>query len=339
MSQFVNLCFEGGGVKGIAYAGALKVLEQRGVMPDIRRVAGTSAGAISAALVAMGADWQKVKEIVGGTNFREFMDHYWLLGLNTHQLLHKYGLFKGEKFSEWMRDQIQELTGNADLTFSELWMLSTSSPQTYRDLSMVGTNLNRQKSVVYNAVNSPDMPIWEAVRISMSIPLFFGACKDESDDVLVDGGVSWNYPLDIYDRLDFIADISRTDNYTPVHYTSRKWDDQIYNKQTLGMRVDNEDEIGVTRDRMQSPREDIDNILDYTKALLGFMLDMANKAHLHENDWHRTIFIDAKKVQTCDFNLSRSKVDELVQSGEDCANKYFDWFDAATPDEALNKIP
>ena len=44
MSQFKNLAFEGGGVRGIAYAGALQVLEQNNILPDIRRVAGTSAG-------------------------------------------------------------------------------------------------------------------------------------------------------------------------------------------------------------------------------------------------------------------------------------------------------
>ncbi len=47
MSQFRNLVFEGGGVKGIAYAGAIGVLEDKEILPDIRRVAGTSAGAIS----------------------------------------------------------------------------------------------------------------------------------------------------------------------------------------------------------------------------------------------------------------------------------------------------
>ena len=45
MLQFKNLVFEGGGVKGIAYAGALQVLETQNGMPDIKRVAGTSAGA------------------------------------------------------------------------------------------------------------------------------------------------------------------------------------------------------------------------------------------------------------------------------------------------------
>jgi len=48
MSQFRNLAFEGGGVKGIAYAGASAVLEDKGILPNICRVAGTSIGAITA---------------------------------------------------------------------------------------------------------------------------------------------------------------------------------------------------------------------------------------------------------------------------------------------------
>ncbi len=47
MNQIRNLVFEGGGVKGIAYAGVVAVLEEKEILPDIRRVAGTSAGAIS----------------------------------------------------------------------------------------------------------------------------------------------------------------------------------------------------------------------------------------------------------------------------------------------------
>jgi NTE family protein len=46
----VDLVFEGGGVKGLGLAGALLELDARGYQPQC--VAGTSAGAITAALVA-----------------------------------------------------------------------------------------------------------------------------------------------------------------------------------------------------------------------------------------------------------------------------------------------
>ncbi len=50
---FTNLIFEGGGVKGIAYVGALTVLEDKDVLQKVKRLGGTSAGAINATLLAL----------------------------------------------------------------------------------------------------------------------------------------------------------------------------------------------------------------------------------------------------------------------------------------------
>ena len=52
--HFRNLVFEGGGVKGIAYIGAMQVLEEKGILTSVQRVGGTSAGAINATLLALG---------------------------------------------------------------------------------------------------------------------------------------------------------------------------------------------------------------------------------------------------------------------------------------------
>lgn len=52
--KFRNLVFEGGGVKGIAYVGALGVLEERKITLNIERIGGTSAGAINAILLGLG---------------------------------------------------------------------------------------------------------------------------------------------------------------------------------------------------------------------------------------------------------------------------------------------
>src|SRR5688572_26513533 len=64
-----NLVFEGGGVKGIAYAGALDVLEQRALMAGVRGVAGTSAGAYTAMLVAVGCPAKQIRELATATNY------------------------------------------------------------------------------------------------------------------------------------------------------------------------------------------------------------------------------------------------------------------------------
>ena len=61
-THFVDLVCEGGGVKGIGLAGAFSALEEHGYKPQ--NVAGTSAGAITAALIAAGYSAAEVKEII-----------------------------------------------------------------------------------------------------------------------------------------------------------------------------------------------------------------------------------------------------------------------------------
>ena len=68
---FTNLAVEGGGVKGIAYAGALEALEQAGVRSQIRQIAGTSAGAFSALLMTLGYEAKEIQRILLGTNFAD----------------------------------------------------------------------------------------------------------------------------------------------------------------------------------------------------------------------------------------------------------------------------
>ena len=72
--QFRNLIFEGGGIKGIAYIGALEILSQRGHLDHLTRVGGTSAGAINALILAVGYSIREQQLILESTNFKDFMD-------------------------------------------------------------------------------------------------------------------------------------------------------------------------------------------------------------------------------------------------------------------------
>lgn len=337
MSQFRNLVFEGGGVKGIAYAGALEVLEQHNILPDIRRVAGTSAGAITAALVALGANSKDVAEIVGGTHFREFMDDSFGVVRDVNRVIEEYGWCKGDAFLNWMHKQVFALCGNADVTFAQLAALANQPGSKMRELFMVGTNLSLQTPAVFSAETTPNVPIAQAARISMSIPLFFAAVF-QARHVHVDGGVTWNYPVDLFDDRKFVAAndpwVPQPPNYTTVYDAN-----QIYNKQTLGFRVDTHDEIKAEKESWRLPPAQIDDFMDYIKVLVGFMGDMANKMHLHENDWHRTIAIDAAGVRTTDFDLPDSKVKMLTENGRKGAGEYFNWFnDPNSKPPPLNRV-
>jgi NTE family protein len=68
----MDLVFEGGGVKGIALAGAYSVLEEEGYEPQ--NMAGASAGAIVAALIAVGYTSDELKEIISKLDYDQFKD-------------------------------------------------------------------------------------------------------------------------------------------------------------------------------------------------------------------------------------------------------------------------
>ncbi len=324
MSQFKNLVFEGGGVKGIAYAGALQVLEAQGIIPEIQRVAGTSAGAITAALVALGASSQDVFNIVGNTKFREFMDDSFGVLRDLDRLRHDYGWYKGDAFADWMQKQVYALGGDLNLTFAQLAQRATATGGRCKQLYTVGTNLSLQMPIVYSAETTPDVPIWQAVRISMSIPLFFAAVKaPASSQICVDGGVSWNYPLDLFDDKKYVANAALAQ---PPGYPTVYDDNHVYNKETLGFRVDTADEIKAEKDGWNSPPVQINDFFDYLKALVGFMNDISNKLHLHKNDWDRTVFIDAAGVKATEFDLADSQIQKLVDNGKTGATDYFNWF-------------
>lgn len=70
--HFRNLVFEGGGVKGIAYVGAMEVLEEKGILKNITRVGGTSAGAINALLAGLNYTPRRDQGVAQAARLPEF---------------------------------------------------------------------------------------------------------------------------------------------------------------------------------------------------------------------------------------------------------------------------
>ncbi len=95
--HFRNLVFEGGGVKGIAYIGALAALGRRGILKDIVRVGGTSAGAINALLFALGYSHAETKHLLAELDFTSFLDDDWGVLRDTDRLLHQFGWYRGAR--------------------------------------------------------------------------------------------------------------------------------------------------------------------------------------------------------------------------------------------------
>src|SRR5687767_3789487 len=150
--QFKNLVFEGGGVKGIAYGGALEVLNSMNILKDIERVAGTSAGAINATLLALGYTSAEVSKIISATNFKDFEDDGFIFG-DVMRLKNHYGWYKGDAFREWIGGYIKNKTGKDDTTFAE--MAGQAASKGFKSLYCVVSNLSKQCADIYSAEHTP----------------------------------------------------------------------------------------------------------------------------------------------------------------------------------------
>lgn len=316
---FENLVFEGGGVKGIAYVGALEVLEEEGIMDSVKNVAGSSVGAIAAVLVGLGYDNARLKTILTEMNFMDFLD----LGSLSEQpnvfqrLFSQYGLAKGDAFCSWLEDRLWENIFKKDLTFEMLDRMISEGYDKYigkrcRRIYLTGTNLNTGASEIYSHETTPDMRIIDAARISMSYPVAFTAKPNVDGDLCVDGGVMCNYPVRVFDY-----DLT-LDPYERYVETS-------LNKATLGIRLSS----GDIYYEPEVNKQKINNLLDYSVAIVNSYLNFQDNVHLEGDDWARTVHVDDLGIGTLQFNITTEQKEALIASGRKGTQTYLNWYRSA----------
>ncbi len=193
----VGVVLSGGGAKGMAHIGVLKVLERAGIPVDV--VTGTSMGSIVGGLYAIGYNANSLDSIVRQQDWsyvisdREDLSNQ---SLNDRQKQNTYvistsvslgnrnssggGLIRGKNLAE---------------LFNKLCIGYTDSLDFSRDLpipfSCVATNIIDNSEIDFHSGRLP-----QAMRASMSIPGAFAPVR-LGNMVLVDGGLRNNYPVDI----------------------------------------------------------------------------------------------------------------------------------------------
>jgi len=339
--HFKNLVFEGGGVKGIAYVGALEKLQDRGILQNIERVAGTSAGAMVAVLVGLGYTPKGISDILWDINFQNFMDSSWGIIRDIDRLINDYGWYKGDYFRNLMGGYIKDKTGDSETTFGQLEAMREEG-KPFRELHLIGADLSTGFSKIFNAVNTPDVKIADAARISMSIPLFFAAVKgvNGDDHIYVDGGLLDNFYIKVFDRMNYVdnpVNARRTEYYRKYNEAlaalrttrdTKGINEYVYNKETLGFRLDAKEEIDLFLNPDAQPKaREIKTLFSYTKTLVTTLIDFQNNVHLHTDDWQRTIYIDSLGVSSTDFDIPESTKKALVEAGRVFTDAYFEWYD------------
>lgn len=175
--------FGGGAIRGVAYVGALKALDELGV--EIQTLAGSSVGSIIASLLAVGYPTSEIYEIIIGVNFDLFRDIHFGFGKT-------FALSKGEVFLEWLREVIEKKFYGENYKKGENPTVKFKDLD--KDLVIITTDLTNFKCKEFSKQETPDFEVATAIRISSSMPGLMSPIKYE-DLELVDGDLQKSWPL------------------------------------------------------------------------------------------------------------------------------------------------
>lgn len=282
--KYKNLALQAGGVLGTAYVGAVQALDEKGVLANLERVAGASAGAIMGTLIALRFSPVEIEEIMLNLDFSQFTDPTSMLNV-----VRNYGYYAGDFFYQWMQDLIaKKLT--KDATFEDLVHAG------FGDLYIFATDLTARGLREFSYRSTPDTKIAGAVRASMSIPFFFQAWKFPDaipdDHIYIDGGLILPYPLWTFDYPPF----------TPV---------EAYNEETLGISLKTGfSPVGL--EKSFDLREYVESLFE---AVSTMRISARNKL--------RTVSVDTLNLSPTNFEISMPDKKRLAKSGYDAVTAFF----------------
>jgi NTE family protein len=319
---YKNLVLEGGGIRGMAYGGALTVLEQKGVLGQIKKVGGTSAGSIAALLVSLGYTAHQIDSTMRGLQIEQFNDGTGGLLGKYKRAKRYYGIYKGDVFEEWLEAVVEQKTGNPLTNFAQLDSLAAVNPA-FKSFYCVGTNLTQQQLRIFSKSTTPDMPLKTAVRISCSIPFFYepvlldsnfvevdNPVKGQRYDVYVDGGLMANYPINLFDTC--------MGGGNPL-----TCDSVVHNYQTLGLKLERDEQVRQLDQSTAIPPYDINNLNDYFGAFMNLVMETMNRKPNLANEKGRTIYIGYGNIFSKPRKMSSKEKQTLYQKGKEAAERFF----------------
>lgn len=306
----VDLVLEGGGVKGIGLLGAVLQLYDAGYR--FARVAGTSAGAIVAALVAAyqraNRNLHELEDVMHSCQYQRFADGPVLermtspIGEGVEALLHE-GAHSGDYLNEWLGPL---LTDVGVKTFGDLRL---SDPDTsllpYQQYALVVHTSDLSRRVLVRlpwdyqqyGMAADEQPIVDAVKASMSIPFYFRPIQLPTSGrgivTWVDGGLLSNFPVTVFDRTDGKA---------------ARWP-------TWGIKLSGEPVLGQDKPVRTA-------LAMAVSALETLMADWNQYQLEAEGVGSRTIYVDTSGVSPIDFGLSVNTQQQLFEHGQAAASKF-----------------
>lgn len=196
-----NLVLAGAQLKGVAYIGVLKAMEELKIIDNIENILGVSSGSLFGLGMILGfksCDLEHMILELALENLKDFQSD------SVFNLFYTYGLDKGDKITKLTKVILRKKTGNEDISFKEL---NEKFPN--KKLIIVGSNLSKNCVEYFSVDHTPDMPVHIAIRISTSFPLVFEKVE-YNGSIYLDGGLLLNYPIEYFENRDETLGICTT---------------------------------------------------------------------------------------------------------------------------------
>lgn len=318
-----DLVLEGGGVKGTGLVGAITALTSAAEPYTFHRVAGTSAGAIVASMLAAGYTVAEMNTIMTDLDFSQFEDnpgifarHFEQIGEGLGLILHE-GLFMGQFLHDWIK---QTLAAKNVHTWGDLKDDDPGSslpPEQRYKLVVIVSDVSRGRMLRLPwdyqdllGVDPDTQLVADAVRSSAGIPFFFrpfhmkanpDVTHGHSEILCTDGGMLSNFPVNIFDR---------TDDKRP------RWP-------TFGLKLSAR--LTVAQDIFNPDA----NAIQLAKSLLTTMQKAHDQIFVDQASVaSRTIFVDTTGYNATDFHLTPADKQKLFNNGLAAGKKFlgkWDW--------------
>ena len=305
-----DIVLEGGGVRGIGHVGALSVLEEKGY--HWVNIAGTSAGACVAAMMAANYSAQEMNDIMRNeVNFNLFAQDSGLNGFFLMEAIHmlrRGGFHTGNYIETFIRDKLMKAKPKPISTFKDLIIPGREhepkdSIYRYR-LTVIASDISQglmlrlpQDMLKFNQ-DPEELDVALAVHMSASIPFFFMPLmqkrQDRQNDLVVDGGLLSNFPVGIFDVAN-----------EPQH-------------PTFGLRLVD----SLPTPEHPWPTNPTNNVFQIGQALLSTLLSAHDRLYMDDHTFVRTIAIPVEGISGTRFDLKPDEAEMLYQNGSKAAENF-----------------
>jgi NTE family protein len=182
---FDTLCLSSGGIHGLSYIGSLDYLVEEKIiyLNKIKNYVGTSIGSIILFFIIINYTIKEINQLMINLNFNKLESE-----IKIENILLNNGVNDGSKIIILLKFFLKKKLNIDDITFKELYTKYN------KNFIIIGTNYTKGEEAIFNHINTPDMSIITAIRISISIPIIFTPVLYDNE-YYIDGALTNRFPI------------------------------------------------------------------------------------------------------------------------------------------------